>query len=720
MAGELKDTIREVKEKYYEASEAKRDILAKQRLWLSYYLGNQFAFLDRQKAFVAPSEQELRNESEKKRMRLIQINHCRSIVKTVVAYQTKQAPKIYVRPASGQSEIRKGTARVGTELFDYQRNRNDYIIKNIERAYWQDICGTAYMITYPDFQKYGFREVPVMQQAPQSQESPTLDEMGNPILDEMGQPMMQQQEVMAEQPQLDESGQPMMQQVPIKTEIAVAIIPPNEAYPPASGLEMNDLPWFIWARMTPAESLKAQFPDQAEQIKEDGSSYYDRKDFDTAEFSSTWQDKNQKTLKLMIEYWEKPTKKIPRGRHIVIVDEVVLFEGEFPYWNKRKDGSQVWDGYRIVKYTFDYSLTRHWGISLLEPVVPLQKMYNAWNSWVASNVLPTASPILGMLKGTLIKEKITNLPRTMEYDREGAPPRYLDPPNINPIIIQLMDRYKHEIFEVAGVHDITMGGLPDQRVSGVALSQVLELDIAKYTSNFEADEERSRTLAYHILQNYKQFAAERIYEILPPERAEDIQNFLDDDLDDTDVVCERGSSIPENIAGQRQMLMELRQYQGIQLESKLDYARYLQAFQTGWGNSLISALTSSISLAEQENAMILRGINPEVHLEQDHDLHTQVHKNIFDSPQFLLLQNVQDPMVQKVRAAGDAHNSAHRDLQAQLTPMPIETQAQPLPIGAGGQIPALETQPPAPPSSPEMTPEMMAMLAQLPAGGENA
>ena len=148
------------------------------------------------------------------------------------------------------------------------------------------------------------------------------------------------------------------------------------------------------------------------------------------------------------------------------------------------------------------------------------------------------------------------------------------------------------------------------------------------------------------------------------------------------------SSIPENLAGQRQMMIDLIQYGGIRLETRLDQARFVSNLKTGWGDSQVADLTASIHLAEQENNLIMRGICPEVHVEHNHDIHIPVHNSqIFDSPQFLLLQNKNDQRAVLIRQAAEQHNAIHRQYQAELKPMPIETQ---MPMGtdrllAGGQ-----------------------------------
>lgn len=712
-----KDVIALVKEHFDEAVDARREISAKHKLWKAYYKGDQFAYLDRQKSFVAPTDQQLKEVESKKGVRLLSVNLCRSAVKTIVSFQTKQAPKLFVRPASGQSEARKGTARVGTELMDYQRNRNDFISKNNERALWEDVCGTCYMITYPDYSKHGFRQMPDMEQVQSMQEQPMTDEMGNPMTDEMGQPVMQQMPVMIQQQKVDKDNKPKFVQVPVKTDVGVEIIPPDEWYPAPNVIKVNDLPWTIWAKLAPIDSIKSQFP-AAKDLKDDGNPdiQYDLAD----NLELTYGQKSG--LKLLIEYWEKPTTELPRGRHSLICDDLLLIDDEFPYWDTRKDGTQVWGGYRIVKFVFDISMNSHWGMSLLEPAIPLQKYYNSLNSWCKSNILPTASPILAVLKGSMegIK-KLFNLPRVVTFDREGSPPKWVDPPNIPQVILGLMERTKTEFWGIMGIHDTSLGVMPSQRTSGAAMSQNIDIDMGKFGTNFELDEENNRWLGYYILQNYKQFCPERIAEILPPEREEDIRAFLEDDLDDNDVVVERGSSMPENLAGQREMMMNLIQYGGVVLDTPIKQAKFMKGFQTSWGNNYISEATNSLSLAEQENALIMRGICPPVHPNQDHDIHIATHNGgIFDNPAWLLIARAAqqgDPKAVAVSQAADQHNVQHTDYKAQIMAPP-----PPPMMGAGG--PGDPNAPPAGPgpvdTTQELPPELMQqIMAQQAQGGPN-
>lgn len=555
------------------------------------------------------------------------------------------------------------------------------------------------MITYPDYAKHGFSKLPDIEQFQGMQEQPMMDEAGNPMMNEMGQPAMQQIPAMMERQKVNKKGEPQFIQVPVKTDVGLEMISPYEAYPAPNVIKINDLPWFIWAKLVPIDSIKSQFP-ATKDLKDDGTPNIvtDLK-VSTLDLS----DEKKGGMKLLIEYWEKPTQDLPRGRHSLICDEILLIDDEFPYWDTRKDGTQVWGGYRMVKFVFDSAMNSHWGISLLEPAAPIQKAYNACNSVLLSNILPTAGLMLAILKGTaLSSKKLTNLPKIIEYDREGNPPKWLDTPNIPAAIPQYMEYLETKFKEVIGLHNTSLGEMPNQRTSGAAMSQNLDIDMGKFGPTFEADEEAQRWLGYYILQNYKQFCPERIAEILPPERKEDIRAFLEDDLDDNDVVVERGSSMPENLAGQRQMMMDLIQYGGVALDTPLKQLKYMKGLQTGWGNDFVSNMTSALSLAEQENALIMRGICPPVHPNQDHDIHTATHNGgIFDNPAWLLIAQAAqrgDPKAAAIMQAADQHNVQHLDFKAQLLAPPPMPPPQGNEGGAGAPPPASP-----PPSGPDLS-----------------
>lgn len=644
--------LQKVKDRFRDAVESKKSITQEMQLWLAYYADRQLAYLDRKtRYFVAPSEEEARLQAENRRVKLLQINLCKPAVETVVSNAAKQAPRIFVRPGTAYDDVKKGIAKVATGIMSYECNMQDYLLKHQLCMKWTTITGKCYKIVYPDFWSSGYTEEP---------------EMENVVDETTG--------MSVPQPRMDREGNPLTAKIPRKTKVSVRIIPPTEAYPAPGCLTMDEMPYFIWAKYTPVDILKDKFKALADLQPDNRLAGTDTMD---AQPLIANREKVE-DVKLTIEYWEKPTEDNPKGCHLFVCDNKILINEPFPYWNKRKDGSVVWDGYHIVDYDYHTVPSSHWSQGLISSVYPIQKAYNACYSWMMSNIIPTAQLRLMVPKGFLKKAKLKNIPDILEYEPGGEKPGWLPPPPIQQMMDLFLNHLRQEFDTVSGVHSLSMGKLPEQRVSGVALNAMLQIDMDKFASVFEAIEEKERKFGYYILQTYKQFCPERIYEILDPSWKSDIDNFLNDDLDDTDIVVERGSSFPESRAGQMQLLSDLQQYGATATFSPLQKLRFWQAFKTGWGHAFVETESAAVTLAEQENAMLLAGKRPRVSVAHNHDLHIQIHSSgIFDSPQYLVIGGT--PVEQ---GAAD-HIAEHFAIKGQMMNPPEVQELQARAMAAG-------------------------------------
>jgi hypothetical protein len=639
---EERELLDDIKKKFYDAVEAKREPTQKHKLWLAYFKDRQYMYYSsRKQAFVEPDQAELARLEESRKKIRIQINMIKPAVMTVVSYQTKQAPKIYVRPGSSTTERSKAVAKVGTAILDYERNMNEYIITNTTRAYWQTICGKAYKITYPEYPE-GFRKV--VETTPE--------------------------------------GIAIEKTVPVRVNIKNNVITPLEAYPEPGVQKIDDMNWFIWARNVPRSSIIDAHPKLKDVLNKDA---FRSNRLDNELEQSTEERGDVKTV---IEYWEKPSRNHKRGRHLVICDDHILFQGEHPNWDRTKDGGEVWGGYRIVSYDYIPGLVNHFGAGLVSPAAPIQKACNGIYSALLTQTVATSAPHLCIQKGS-IKSKISfgQLPDSIEFDMDKNPPKWLDPPTISPALLGMLNKLEEKMHQVTGVHPISQGEMPQQRVSGTALIHMVDVDVGKFAPILENDEECERRNGYYILQAYKQFAPQRIIEILPPEMRGDIVMFLQDDLRDNDVVVERGSSTPENRAGQMQLMSDLLQYGGIKLDNPLKEQKFIASYKQAWGDSLVSDLTGSVQLAEAENKLLLNGQPIPVLASQNHDLHLQIHNTLYDSPQTLeLLSNM------PVRQALDQHRIDHLQALSDLNPVP-QPMMPPGPGGPEGEQPPMEPQP---------------------------
>ncbi|MBQ7792697.1 MAG: hypothetical protein IJ367_04330, partial [Clostridia bacterium] len=78
---------------------------------------------------------------------------------------------------------------------------------------------------------------------------------------------------------------------------------------------------------------------------------------------------------IVLEYYEKPTKKHPDGRLLIVAyyNQVLLYEGPLPYINSRYQER----GYPFVKQVSIARPGCFFGVSVIERLIPIQRDYNA-------------------------------------------------------------------------------------------------------------------------------------------------------------------------------------------------------------------------------------------------------------------------------------------------------------------------------------------------------
>ena len=290
-----------------------------------------------------------------------------------------------------------------------------------------------------------------------------------------------------------------------------------EVYPAPRAKDINDgsCPYFIEATTIPLEEARAMFPDLAHMIQGSAQvgvpSRYEKSDFDTtlnanairsndatddaaAAFTSqeTEKVKDSMLIKCYIQdesaeeveqiacnidgskkkdangkyITEKvQIKKYPNGRMIVVIDDLLAFDGENPYF----------DGKHPYARLIDYQVPNEfWGIGEVEQLKSPQKMINRLLSFMMDTVVLMGNPIWVSDVGAIDTDQVTNQPGLIvektpgsDVHREpgvGLPGNFL---SVYQLCIDAFDR-------IFGSGEISQGAAPGGVTSGIALDSLQE------------------------------------------------------------------------------------------------------------------------------------------------------------------------------------------------------------------------------------------------------
>jgi len=410
----------------------------------------------------------------------------------------------------------------------------------------------------------------------------------------------------------------------------VAVLNPFEVYPPPGIIRLEEMPWIIIARYVDREVLEQRFDVDLPP----GSSLAGVTRQPGMEYLS---EEIKADQKLFLEYYEKPNRRNERGAHVCLVDYQEVFAEEWPYWNK--NGTP--DGFRIQEYTYDPEITNHWGQGLPRMLLHLQRRYNGVFSQYLTNLVLTSSCKLCVPDNSPLandENLLSNYPRVVKIPAGEEKPFWLPPSRLNEQIVNALDRIERAIFEISGIHPITMGAQPSSRTPAMSHQLEIEMDMEKFQPKFDRYEESEMKHGLDILKTMQQFSPQQVFYILGSNRAYDAQEVVVDDLDDYEIVVEPGSSKPESQAGQIAIISELQQYGLFGPPGQLDpmtQHQLLKAIDTKWSRGIISDQLDSMKLAEQENQLMAKGIRVGVLPYQNDQLHIKIHQKVFDGPESL-------------------------------------------------------------------------------------
>jgi hypothetical protein len=165
-----------------------------------------------------------------------------------------------------------------------------------------------------------------------------------------------------------------------------------------------------------------------------------------------------------IEYEQR--LKYPNGRKIVLAGSVVVFDGPNPY----EDG--LFPYARFVNYIDPRTF---WGISEVEVLESPQKTFNKLVSFALDVLTLTGNPVwIVSTDSDVDADNLFNRPGLVIEKAPGSEVRREEGVQLQPYVLQLIDRMREWFNESGGSQDITRGVKPEGITAASAISQLQE------------------------------------------------------------------------------------------------------------------------------------------------------------------------------------------------------------------------------------------------------
>jgi hypothetical protein len=486
----------------------------------------------------------------------------------------KNPPRYDVLPNSMDEEDKEG-ARLGMEVIGCTFDKQQVNRKRIDLGMWKQQCGHAYIGVSWD------------------------DQLGEPMVD----PITGEFVGFEGQTRLD-------------------VVSAFEGFPDPLAKTFDELGWFGRCKVRKLDYFKSHYT-RGNLVKEEGawllSAQYEMRinSLNTTGTASSGGAEQMKNAAIEISYYEKRSKKHPRGRHIIVANGVLLKNdklpvGEIPY---AKFDDIVVGG----KYFSETPVTH---------ARPLQDQYNrclvkraAWTNRLLAGKYMAA-------RGHGLTQEAMNdqSGEVVEYDvvPNASPPTPMAIPNIPSYAYQETAEYRKQLYECFGLSEISRGQLPSAGIPALGMQILLEQDETRMGIEVEADELAWARVGMLVLKYEGEFCkTDRKLKTKGKGLKTQIKHYKGEDLKGNyDVRVVRGSTVPNSKVIKRQEILNLMG-QGL-LGDPRDPAvvdKVLGQLEFGEVGEVWEDYHLDMSQIKRDIELIEQGIPPEVNKLDNHALH---------------------------------------------------------------------------------------------------
>lgn len=329
-----------------------------------------------------------------------------------------------------------------------------------------------------------------------------------------------------------------------------------EVFPDPLAKTFDDAQYITQAQVRKLDYFKAHFPERGHLVKEEGAwlnsiQYEQRIQTMTAGGpNGTGTQIAMENAAIELNYYEKRSRKHPKGRHIIVANGVVLKDdvlpvGEIPF-------AKFDDVLIAGKYYSEATITH---------ARPLQDQYNRVlnkrSKWV--NRLLAGKYIAARGHGLHEESLDDESGEVLEFDpvQGASEPHSIQAPSMPQYAYQETEQLKSGLFQIFGLSEVSRGQLPSAAIPAVGMQLLVEQDETRIGIEVEQHEHSyARTGQLMLMYAARYYKTPR--NLLKRGITGDIQveEYTGDKLPmDPMVVVKRGSTIPTSLSMRRQEIV---------------------------------------------------------------------------------------------------------------------------------------------------------------------
>lgn len=434
----------------------------------------------------------------------------------------------------------------------------------------------------------------------------------------------------------DDAGEPDYE---YEGDVEVELVSPFEIFADPLATTLEDAQWIVRAKVRKLDYFRSHYPERGELVKEEGA-WLLSVQYELRIQSLTGQGPSQTGVQtqmnnaaIELAYYEKRSKKHPKGRMVVVANGILLCDKELPV------GDIPFAKFDDIPITDKY-----YSEAIVTHLRPIQDQYNkviskraAWTNKMLAGKWMAA-------KGSgLMQETLNDSSGEIVYYNpvpNAAPPSMMQVPVIPSYAYQEEDKLNQMFYDIAGEGDISRGVLPSAGIPAIGMQLLLEQDETRIGAMTEQHEHASARVFKLMLMYGEKFTSnDRLLKITDPNSQYLIKKYSGNDLkSEHDVIVNRGSLAPASKAVKRNDIMNL--YQSGLIGDPQDpqtRARVLNYLEFGDVATVWSDQAIDLTQVKKTIEQIEKGITPEVSEFDNHALHLQEKNKYRKSDKFSLL-----------------------------------------------------------------------------------
>lgn len=382
----------------------------------------------------------------------------------------------------------------------------------------------------------------------------------------------------------------------------------------------EDFPWEAVIHAVPLDKLVERYGDVARQVKPEPLTVMEQlgmKDGVDLAFGTDPEGDPGTPGKLedhaaLIEFYERPTRKFPRGRRLDFAQEVLLdMDDKLPYRTPRGDWRSG-----IVYFHYWRVEGRFHGRALIEGGKGIQRTYNK-RLQQEHLTIDRAQPFV-MVDEFTDEDAIKKTPEPMEIVRLGnpaaRPPQIVQGAAVHADIWRSKDGLIQDLERAMGIHGVSTGEAPTRETTYAELALRSEKDRTKLdpiTEDFQRGVGELIELSVWDIRRY--WSAEKVKAIAGEEEYAEVVNFKGSDLPDFFLVEKAKGSKPRTEAAEIQLVMDLwrasqEEAAAMQQPPRLDLDWLKGSLEAGKALDFPEGPTDvHVQKARWENTLLLKG-----------------------------------------------------------------------------------------------------------------